>query len=206
MMTRFAIPVASGLLTAATLLWLMQLLVTPQHDLSVGADTPAAIEFVRLKREEYLQLKERKLPPPPEQVKLPPRPRLDMPAESRPVAPRLDMALNLNLPLDLGKGPYLGPMAASLDRDFMPLSRPAPRYPYQAARRGTEGWVRVSFTVTQTGSVEDAVILDSQPAGVFDQAALQAVYRWRFKPRIVDGRPTAGRAVQVVEFVLDKQR
>jgi len=86
----------------------------------------------------------------------------------------------------------------------MPLSRQPPQYPYKAARRGIEGWVRVSFRVTETGTVEDVQVLESEPAGVFDQAAVKAVYRWRFKPRTVKGQAIAATAEQVVEFELNQ--
>jgi len=86
----------------------------------------------------------------------------------------------------------------------MALARTPPQYPYQAARRGIEGWVRVSFRVTETGTVEDVVVLESEPAGVFDRAAVRAVYKWKFKPRIINGEAEAARAEQVIEFELNK--
>ncbi len=183
------------------MLWLMQLLVTPQQRGLPTLDSGPIIEFVRLEREEQLQLKER-LPPPPREVKPMPRPRLDLAADLKPVAPRLDLAVDLNIPMNLADGPYLGPAGTQLDRDFIPLSRQPPQYPHKAARRRIEGWVRVSFRVTETGTVEDVVTLDSDPPGVFEQAAVKAVYRWRFKPRLVNGQATAGTAEQVVEFKL----
>jgi protein TonB len=86
----------------------------------------------------------------------------------------------------------------------MPVSRTPPQYPYQATRRHIEGWVRVSFLVTAAGDVEDVVLLESEPEGIFDRAALRAVSQWKFRPRIVDGRPVAARAEQVVEFRLNE--
>jgi protein TonB len=62
--------------------------------------------------------------------------------------------------------------------------------------------VRVSFTVTESGSVEDVVVEEAEPAGVFERAALAAVSTWKFRPRLVEGKPTAGRAEQLVEFKL----
>jgi len=47
-------------------------------------------------------------------------------------------------------------------------------------------------------------VLESDPAGVFEQAAIKAVYRWRFKPRIVNGQAMVGTAEQVVEFELNR--
>ena len=43
-----------------------------------------------------------------------------------------------------------------------------------------------------------------EPEGIFDRAAVRAVSKWKFKPRIVDGQPVAARAEQVVEFRLNE--
>ena len=200
---RLSIATLSGLASAAAMLWLMQWLVTSPQNKLAAVETAPIIDFVRLKQEDQLRLKERlQPPPPPQQLKPLPRPQLDLNPDIKPLAPQLDMAFDLNLPMGLAGGPYLGPVATQLDQDFMPLSRQPPQYPYKATRRGIEGWVRVSFRVTETGTVEDVQVLESDPAGVFEQAAIKAVYRWRFKPRIVNGQATAGTAEQVVEFKL----
>ena len=60
---------------------------------------------------------------------------------------------------------------------------PAP----QAAKQDASGWVRIEFTITKTGTVRDAVVVESQPPGVFDQVALRAVRRWQYKPKKVGG-------------------
>jgi protein TonB len=200
---RLSIATLSGLASAAAMLWLMQWLVTSPQNKLAAVETAPIIDFVRLKQEDQLRLKERLPPPPlPQEIKPPPRPQLDLNPDIKPLAPQLDMAFDLNLPMGLAGEPYIGPVATQLDQDFMPLSRQPPQYPYKATRRGIEGWVRVSFRVTETGTVEDVQVLESDPAGVFEQAAIKAVYRWRFKPRIVNGQATAGTAEQVVEFKL----
>ncbi|MGB5179484.1 MAG: energy transducer TonB [Gammaproteobacteria bacterium] len=202
---RYPLSALAGTIVALFLLWLMQLLVSsPSHKLPI-VESARLIEFVRLKREENVQLKERLPPPPAERSPPPPRPRLDVQRQPRPDLPRLQMAMNLDIPLDFGDGPYLGPLAAGqVDSGFIVLSRQPPEYPYKAARRGIEGWVEVAFDVTGTGSVENVEVIDADPPGVFDMAATRAVMRWRFKPRIVDGKALAGRATQVVEFTLDE--
>jgi len=202
---RFSIATLSGLASAAAMLWLMQWLVTSPQNKLAAIETAPIIDFVRLKQEEQLRLKERlQAPPPPQQLQPLPRPQVDLNPDIAPLAPQLEMAVDLNLPMNLADGPYLGPVTTQLDRDFMPLSRQPPQYPYKAARRGIEGWVRVSFRVTETGTVEDVQVLESDPAGVFEQAAIKAVYRWRFKPRTVNGQAMAGTAEQVVEFELNR--
>jgi protein TonB len=47
--------------------------------------------------------------------------------------------------------------------------------------------VQVRFTVTAAGTVRDALVVASQPARVFDGAALEAVARWRYNPRVDGG-------------------
>ena len=55
-----------------------------------------------------------------------------------------------------------------------------PQYPSSAASNGTEGFVEVRFTVTALGRVENATVTLAQPQGVFEQAALSAISRWRY--------------------------
>lgn len=202
---RYSVSALAGTAMAVTLLWLMQLLVTSPAKKLPTAESTRLIEFVRLKREETLQLKQRQVPPPPKAVTPPPRPRLNLQTQTQPLSPQLNMAMNLNVPLSFGDGPSLGPVATSqLDSGFVPLTRQPPQYPYKAARRGIEGWVRVEFDVNEAGSVNNVVVIESDPPGTFDQAATRAVYRWKFKPRIVNGKAVAGKATQVVEFKLNK--
>ena len=61
-----------------------------------------------------------------------------------------------------------------------PLIRIEPEYPAGARSQGIEGSVTVEFIVGTSGEVADARVMESSPAGVFDQAALAAVRRWRY--------------------------
>ncbi len=64
-------------------------------------------------------------------------------------------------------------------------------YPASAQQAGVEGFVRVSYRVEADGRVSNVRVIDGQPAGVFDAAAVAAVSAWRFSPALVDGRATA---------------
>ena len=86
----------------------------------------------------------------------------------------------------------------------MPIVRITPQYPREALLHGIEGWVRVEFTINPDGSVRDPIVVNSQPARIFDRPAIQAVLRWKFKPRFVDGEAIARRAVQVIDFRLEE--
>lgn len=73
------------------------------------------------------------------------------------------------------------------------LIRTAPFYPPSAQQRRIEGTVVVSLRINQAGRVEDPAVVSSDPAGVFDQAALSAITQWRFKPEVRNGEPIAVR-------------
>lgn len=62
------------------------------------------------------------------------------------------------------------------------ISAPPPRYPLTAMRRKLEGQVTLEFTVEPDGSVSSPRVVSATPEGVFDEAALVAVSRWRFEP------------------------
>jgi protein TonB len=66
----------------------------------------------------------------------------------------------------------------------------APAFPAAARKANVNGWTDVSFVVNQSGMVEDAHIVASEPKDMFDSAALQAVEQWRFEPPMRDGKPT----------------
>lgn len=93
--------------------------------------------------------------------------------------------------------------------EYLPIVKVEPIYPRQAVARSIEGWVLVEFTVTELGNVINPVIIancahsmldpgpcNNRPAPIFDEAALRAAEKFRYKPRIVDGEPIAVAGVQ----------
>lgn len=202
---RYPVAAVAGLATALGLLWLMQTLTIGKGTDVVRRDSLPLVAFVRTRQATETRTRERVLPEPPPEPRALPRPELDIAHDIRPDMPRPQFRMALDIEPAFTGEAYLGmPMSGEADREFMPVSRTPPQYPYQATRRRIEGWVRVSFLVTETGSVEDVVLLESEPEGIFDRAALRAVSKWKFKPRIVDGQPVAARAEQVVEFRLNE--
>ena len=97
-----------------------------------------------------------------------------------------------------GSGPSLVPL-----REFSRVSTTQPDYPDDARRKGTEGWVRLEFTVNESGQVRDIVVVDAEPRGVFEDAASAALARWRFRPPVAaDGRPVPLRTRVQLRFQL----
>lgn len=71
-----------------------------------------------------------------------------------------------------------------------PVKRVEPKYPLQAARRGQDGWVEMSFDIDEQGNVIDAFVIDSVGGDDFEQSALAALTKWQYEPPMADGKPT----------------
>ncbi|NLY14431.1 MAG: energy transducer TonB [Gammaproteobacteria bacterium] len=95
--------------------------------------------------------------------------------------------------------------APSNDAEVIPLNEVLPVYPDSARRRGIEGYVKLAFTITPDGKVENVRVVESSPANVFDREARRAAVRWRFAPRTEDGRSVAREAVKTLQFRLEKR-
>ncbi|WP_160107747.1 energy transducer TonB [Pseudomonas izuensis] len=83
---------------------------------------------------------------------------------------------------------------------------PAPRYPNTARRRNQQGIVRVEVHLDERGQQLKRVLTRSSGVDSLDQAALEAVTQWRFRPEIVDGRAVPSRVEIPIEFALTANR
>ena len=95
--------------------------------------------------------------------------------------------------------------AANNDAEVIPLNEVLPVYPDNARRRGIEGYVKLAFTITPNGKVENVRVVESSPKNVFDREARRAAVRWRFAPRSEGGRAVAREAVKTLQFRLEKR-
>lgn len=80
-------------------------------------------------------------------------------------------------------------VVGSNEDEYLPVVKVRPKYPQRALSRGIEGSVTVEFTVTEKGIVEDPVVVESDPPGIFDRAALNATLKFKYRPKVVDGQP-----------------
>lgn len=193
-----------GALVSLAVLTLMQSLVTRKNPELKEIQKVSIVDFVRLKRSSEPEVKKRELPskrekpeaPPPAQMELSEIPHSGI--EPVAVAPP-----DLDGSLDLAGGPALG--TAASDADAVPLVRVSPQYPPSAMLRGIEGWVQLEFTITTAGTVRDAKVVEADPEGYFEKAALNAVARYKYKPKIVDGEPVERPGINlVISFKLKK--
>jgi protein TonB len=75
----------------------------------------------------------------------------------------------------------------NLDQQPTPRFQAKPNYPFEMRRAGITGQVVVGFIVDARGNVREAYSVRSSHRE-FEQAAIQAVTKWRFRPGKKDGR------------------
>lgn len=183
MQGRFPAAFAVAMLVTFGLFWAMQALVSVTGELREGSGSPR-IEFVRLKRDSRAQTKKREPPKREKPDQPPPPPDISMskaslnPGDAAAFIPTVDPGDALAGGIAAGGGS---------DRDVVPLVRIDPDYPMRARQRQIEGWVVLEFTISKTGAVKNPVVLSAHPKGVFDSAALTAVRKWKYNPKIENG-------------------
>ena len=89
----------------------------------------------------------------------------------------------------------------SADADY--LKNPPPAYPRASRRLGEQGTVIVRVLISTQGLPEKAEVRTSSGFARLDQAALEAVQRWRFVPGRRSGTPEAMWFNIPVRFVLE---
>ena len=98
-----------------------------------------------------------------------------------------------------------GGRATGGESPAVPLVRVEPRYPREAARRGVQGWVRLRFDISPGGTVDNPVVVESHPPGVFERTVFRAIRDWKYRPMIRDGVAVRRKGVQIkLTFKLDR--
>jgi protein TonB len=91
------------------------------------------------------------------------------------------------------------------NNEATPLVRVAPKYPIKAAMDGIEGWVVLTFTINSMGGVVNISVLESEPKRIFDKAARQALKKWKYKAKKVDGTAVEQKNLSVqLDFNMSK--
>ncbi|GMM73728.1 TonB family protein [Alteromonas gracilis] len=100
----------------------------------------------------------------------------------------LSIAALLTINTALANSPV--PSAKAEDKINMasPIKRVPPAYPEKAAQDNVEGFVVLSFDITETGATDNVTVVKSKPTGVFDKSAKVALEQWEYKPRIQGGK------------------
>ena len=182
---RYAFSIVVGIVVTLSLLFLMQVLIATGKQALTKPRDRAKLEFVRVKRNEALNTEDFTPEKPPKPPETPPEtPPQDM-DNIDPTAPTISVAPpTVSAETSIG-----GPGGMNIaEGDYLPIVRVAPVYPARALSRGLEGYVDMAFTVTTTGTVKDPVVVFST-SSLFERAAVRAVLKFKYKPRVVDGVP-----------------
>lgn len=200
MLGRYVISIVVGSVVTISLLFIMQLLIVTGKQALTDPRERHKLEFVRVKRNENLNVEDIVPEKPPKPPETPPEtPPQDM-DNINPDAPTINVAPpTVSANTDIG-----GPGGMNIaEGDYLPIVRVAPVYPARALSRGLEGFVDLSFTVTMAGTVKDPIVLQST-SSLFERAAVRAVLKFKYKPRVVDGVPVEVPGVKTrISFMLE---
>ncbi|ROO70513.1 outer membrane transport energization protein TonB [Vibrio crassostreae] len=200
-----ALPLAGAL--GLALFSFMAWMVDNGHQRSPDDSETLSFNMVMVEQEQEVQRRQRAVPEKPEMPEPPPE---AQPSQSQAeVTPLNSMSslpsLDLNTSVDglAINAPTFSDFGSN--QQAMPLYRVEPRYPAKALKRGAEGHVIMSFTIDETGRPIDIQVTDANPRRMFEREAMRALKKWKYQPKVVDGKAIAqvGQTVKL-EFKLAK--
>lgn len=193
---------ALGILVAFVLFIGLGMLILEPNEFASNAIKAAPFDFVRVKKETPLEEKSRIRPPKPK-----PTPKM----LSQPIAqtntpkleaPKLMQTPALKLPSNFKSNITASTFSGSANMEVVPLVRVPPMYPKRALRMKKEGFVTMRFTIDAQGLVLDIAVIEAEPPGMFEDAAMNALKKWKFKPKIVNGKAVIQQGEQTINFTL----
>ena len=184
-MKKIAIIALLAGLTTFSLFAFMAFLISNDNVTYIEPEGPVVIEVVNLPDEKPAEFKPKvKITPPPPPPEMP---RTTVVADTTEVSSVLNYSpVGLKI---VQSSPSIGTIGRRIDGDAKPVVRVNPKYPIGAARDGIEGWVVLAFDISAIGEVININIIESQPKRVFDKAAKQALKRWKYRAKSIDGKP-----------------
>lgn len=203
MFTRYGIGLVAGAVVTVILLYIMQAVIAIDKNPLNEAPKIRIMEFVRLIEDVPAEIRRDQMEPPPPVDELPP----DIPEVEHDMSGvGSDVSEWQFETPDLGLG-QLGSGGWSQDGEYMPWFKPEPEYPTRALQRGITGYVIVKFDVTAEGTVENPVVVEAKPPGIFDRSAIRAALKFKYRPKILNGEPVRVRDVHNrIIYELDEQQ
>jgi protein TonB len=180
MFARIAVALPLGAAVTAGLLFMMHLFIETGQG-SSDSTVARVVDFVRIEREETVQTTDK-------------RPERPDPLEAAPDMPQPEFAESFSSSFEIALAKPDVEFGADIegtdisvsDGEYLPIVKVAPVYPMRAIQRRVEGYVIVEFVVTASGAVTDVTVVESS-APIFEQAAIEAAQKFKYKPRVVDG-------------------
>lgn len=202
----FVIPALALLLVLAMFLVMYWLVAPPSSDHSEPVRVLEGIDVVEPESEpESDPLQSLDLAPPPPPDAPPSMARNDLPTFNMPTASVTPFEIGaISMPLSVGSGGLklgtsgsfggfagggrgsgaggggMGTGKGFVGKPLIPLSTARPQMPEWACKQGIRGWVEVIFTVLPSGKVDNVRLIDADPRGVFEEAAIESVSHWLY--------------------------
>lgn len=189
--TKVTIAGILGVVTTLGLLYLMNSLVNTEF---APPDETASVKIpdIRMSNTKIETRMDDAKPEKPQEPETPPdlpEPEFDAPDVSAD-------ALNMTAPVAKADIDVGGNSLAFSEGEYLPIVKVPPEYPSSALSRGIEGFCTVVYTVTETGTTRDpqpipdqCVTKDGKPTSVFNRASVKAALKFKYKPKVVDGKP-----------------
>ena len=208
-LSRFALALFVAAIVTFAVFSMMQGLVNSGKSVMEQEHYGKLVEFVDVSKSEDVQTRKHKPKKPPVAPSEPPK--IDQP---KPSASDVSNTSNAGsfVADNFGVGDIKGNVdsglsgASSSDGEYLPIVKIAPQYPRSAAQHGIEGYVVLEFTVTTLGTVKDVKVIESEPARIFDSAAIAAAKKFKYKPKVVNGKPIEVTGVRnIIRFEMEKK-
>ncbi|QDF28000.1 TonB family protein [Halarcobacter anaerophilus] len=167
----------------------MQQMITSNQELKNDNKEPIQLNYLRDKKD--TELKKKKRIKPKEPVK-----KIE-PKKLKMVKTKMDTKITKNVkikPFSMTKnidisaisslnGAQIAVNQGLFDaNNLQTISRVNPHYPRKAKIRRKEGYVQLQFHITKEGQVINPMVLKAEPKGYFEEEAIKAIKKWRFKP------------------------
>lgn len=202
-----------GFIIAGCLFLIMRGFISGGSTVTQTARSVQLAKFVSTPHIEKVQRKQHRIPKKPKPQKVPTtQPKVTVSHKQNVQRTLVKFNVpNIGVPSIGGNGLYLqggGYNVSNLSANgqAIPIVPVQPQYPAKALFGNIEGYVTLEFTIQPDGSATDPQVIDSKPRRVFDKAAINALLRSKFKPKVVNGKPVASRATFKYTFQLPKNR
>jgi protein TonB len=193
--------IAIGAVVTLAAFAFMDYLISSDERVPAEVKPPIVLEIMQDRPDTEVKIKTRPLPPPPQPKVQPPRPQTMTPAEV--TGPQIGIG---GPEIEFDNAPVNTQFVTPKDSGATAIVRVDPKYPIEAAREGTEGWVDLAFSIDKAGNVIDAQVINAEPKRIFNREALRALKGWKYRPKIENGQAVVQTGLQVVlEFKIQQE-
>jgi protein TonB len=199
MFNRYISATVVGAIVTAVLFYIMSTLIITGKSAITEDSIGKIVDFVRIKQEDVVNRTKRK-------VEKPDKPQAPPPALPKPQLDRLKVSTKMDAGISIN--PNIQVATTNMEAgegDYLPIVKVQPIYPRRALSRGIEGYVIVEFMVTKLGTTQGVKVVEAEPPGYFERAAIKAAQKFKYKPKVINGEPVDVAGVRnIIRFELEK--